>query len=174
MIELSVVRDLVAIFGVIAGLSYYIFTVRNQERSRQAQLFISIYNNHISTPTMSITLEMLMEWEWEDFDDFLNKYALPNNREAMVKMSHYFASLEGMGILCKNGLINPELVYDSQYATIIAMWEKFLPVIEEMRINLKAPQMYEDPEYLYNEMVQMRAKRGHPDTYTRDIFTKRP
>jgi hypothetical protein len=166
------VRDIVTIFGVIAGLSYYILTVRNQERSRQAQLFMSIYNNHISTPTLSILYEMLMEWEWKDFDDFLKKYTLPNNREAMVKMAHYFSSLEGMGILCKKDLIDPELVYDSQYATIIAMWEKFLPIIEELRIKTKAPQMYEDPEYLYNEMVRMRENRGHPDTYTPDLFTK--
>jgi len=29
MIELSVVRDLVAIFGVMAGFTYYAVTVRN-------------------------------------------------------------------------------------------------------------------------------------------------
>jgi hypothetical protein len=33
---LQVVRDLVAIVGVIAGFSYYIMTVRNQNRTRQA------------------------------------------------------------------------------------------------------------------------------------------
>ena len=173
MIELSVIRDLVAIFGVIAGLTYYILTVRNQEKSRQAQLFMSIYNNHISMPTMAITVEMWIEWEWEDFDDYKEKYMLPNNREAQVKMMHYFASLEGMGVLCKKGLIDPELVYDSQYGSIIGIWEKYLPIIEEMRVRQNAPQIYEDPEYLYNEMIRMRAKRGHrQETISQDIYTK--
>jgi hypothetical protein len=69
-------------------------------------------------------------------------------------------------------LIDPELVYDSQYATIIAMWEKFLPIVEELRIRQNASHLYEDPEYLYKEMIRMREKRGHPDTWTKDVFTK--
>jgi hypothetical protein len=51
MIELSTIRDLVAIFGVIAGFSYYVITVRtnqrnqqNQLETRQAQLFWNIYD----------------------------------------------------------------------------------------------------------------------------------
>jgi hypothetical protein len=51
MIEISIIRDLVAIFGVIAGFSYYVLAVRatrkNQEltlETRQAQLFMQLYN----------------------------------------------------------------------------------------------------------------------------------
>jgi hypothetical protein len=33
MVELSVIRDLLAIFGVIAGFSYYVLTVRNANHS---------------------------------------------------------------------------------------------------------------------------------------------
>ena len=65
MIELSTIRDLVAIFGVIAGFSYYVLTVRANQRNqeiamknqelmlkaqqqtvetRQAQLFMQVYN----------------------------------------------------------------------------------------------------------------------------------
>lgn len=35
---LQVVRDLVAIFGVIAGFSYYVLTVRNAQRTRELAL----------------------------------------------------------------------------------------------------------------------------------------
>ena len=58
MIELSIIRDLVAIFGVIAGFSYYVLTVRANQRNqelalkaqqlqletRQAQLLMQVYN----------------------------------------------------------------------------------------------------------------------------------
>jgi hypothetical protein len=47
MIEISMVRDLVAIFGVLAGFTYYVLTVRNSQKmqkmqleTRQAQLFM--------------------------------------------------------------------------------------------------------------------------------------
>jgi hypothetical protein len=34
---LQVVRDFVAIFGVIAGFSYYVLTVRNASKARKVQ-----------------------------------------------------------------------------------------------------------------------------------------
>jgi len=38
MIDVSVIRDLVAIFGVIAGFSYYVITVRNTNRARRKDI----------------------------------------------------------------------------------------------------------------------------------------
>ena len=55
MIELSVIRDLVAIFGVIAGLTYYMTTVRNQNRTRRAQLYMQIFNRLSSLDFTSST-----------------------------------------------------------------------------------------------------------------------
>ena len=37
MVELSVVRDIVAIFGVIAGFTYYVLTVRNTSKVSQKE-----------------------------------------------------------------------------------------------------------------------------------------
>ena len=38
MIELDVIRDLVAIFGVIAGFSYYVMTVRINQKNQELML----------------------------------------------------------------------------------------------------------------------------------------
>jgi hypothetical protein len=54
MIELSVVRDLVAIFGVIAGFSYYVLTVRNAQRNQQHQLELGKPNSSCSYWVSSI------------------------------------------------------------------------------------------------------------------------
>ncbi len=58
MFELSVVRDLVAIFGVIAGFGYYVLTVRNKQENqrqqletRQAQLYMQVYNVSHNVPS---------------------------------------------------------------------------------------------------------------------------
>ncbi|TFH13219.1 hypothetical protein E4H04_12340 [Candidatus Bathyarchaeota archaeon] len=48
MIELSTIRDLVAIFGVIAGFSYYVLTVRNKQKNQELALEsrkLSIYTS---------------------------------------------------------------------------------------------------------------------------------
>ena len=44
MIEISAVRDLVAIFGVLAGFAYYIVTVQNANKVRKTQLLMEIYD----------------------------------------------------------------------------------------------------------------------------------
>jgi hypothetical protein len=147
--------------GLTASIIYYAMVLRNQNKTRQAQLFMDLHGSHISLPTMAITVEMMYEWEWDSFDDFDSKYMFPDNKENQVKFMHYFASLERIGVLCRRGLIDPELVYDSQYSTIIFIWEKFLPIIEEYRVRMNAPQIYEDPEYLYKEMIRIREERGH-------------
>jgi len=45
LLMLQVVRDLVAIFGVIAGFTYYVLTVRNAQKTRRALLFTQIYSD---------------------------------------------------------------------------------------------------------------------------------
>ena len=69
MIELSVIRDLVAIFGVIAGFSYYVLTVRNANTARKIQLLnSSSFVNSVEVARISLEL---LDMQWEDFDDFL-------------------------------------------------------------------------------------------------------
>jgi len=70
MIELSVTRDLVAIFGVIAGFSYYVLTVRNQNRTRQAQLFMQMYNRW-NTLELRTQFDIVMNADWNDYEGFI-------------------------------------------------------------------------------------------------------
>ncbi len=147
--------------GLTASLFYYARVLENTNKTRQTQLFMNIHDSHTSLPTMAITVELAYEWDWTDYDDFILKYNMPHNKEAHVKFMHYFASLERLGILIKKGLISPELVYDSQKGTIIHIWEKYLSINTEARVRLNAPQLYDDPEYLYDEMIRIRAERGH-------------
>ena len=39
---LSMIRDIVTIFGVIAGFSYYVMTVRNSTKARKTQLLMQL------------------------------------------------------------------------------------------------------------------------------------
>jgi hypothetical protein len=72
--------------------------------------------------------------------------------------------LEGLGVLVKRGLIDVDLLYDMMYGSIIGVWEKFLPVITETRRRSDLPNLYEDIEYLYEEMIKIREERGHAVT----------
>ena len=78
MIELSVIRDFVAIFGVIVGFTYYVLTIRNQNRARQAQLFTTLSNTYTNYDGWLRNRD-LMNMEWVDYDDFEKKYGSDTN-----------------------------------------------------------------------------------------------
>ena len=83
MIELTNIRDIVAILSFVIGLSYYIITVQNQSRARKAQVLLSIQDSYYNMEGMSKTYETY-QWEWEDYDDFEEKIGSDNNPQAML------------------------------------------------------------------------------------------
>ena len=66
---LQAVSVSLAALGFLMASTYYILTLRNQYRARQAQLFMQLYQR-------SITEEANRSWwehvtmTWEDYDDF--------------------------------------------------------------------------------------------------------
>jgi hypothetical protein len=173
MVQIEYLPIVLTGIGIIVSILYYTSVLRSQNTTREAQLFMTIYNNHIALPTQTIAVELMHQWDWEDYDDFMDKYALPNNLEAHAKWTHYFSSLEGLGILLRKGLIDSDLIYSTQYGSIIMIWERFFPIIEVWR-ETAGSHLYEDPEFLYNEMIRMRTERGHPESIgeSRKLFTK--
>ena len=83
-VTLQMIRDVVAIFGVLAGFSYYVITVRNASRERKTQLAQHISEKITSLEKSLISLELL-EMEWDDFDDFLRKYDSTINQDNYSK-----------------------------------------------------------------------------------------
>ena len=72
------IRDFVTIFGVIAGFSYYVLTVRNAQRNqqhqletRQAQLFMQIYDRFTTKEFQLDYRTLAVSDDWTDYDDFI-------------------------------------------------------------------------------------------------------
>jgi hypothetical protein len=160
---------------VFAGLSigiaaiYYTLTLRNTQRAqqlqletRQAQLFMNVYQEWISKDNLK-DLHKCETMEWTDYDDFFTKYdpiENPDEHASWDKMFYYF---NGLGQLVKQDLVNPESVVDLMGGTIIGLWEKFYPLIEEMRARYPSSNAAQNFEYLYNKMKELRER---PDTMT--------
>ncbi len=179
MIELSVIRDLVAIFGVIAGFSYYVLTVRNSQRTqrqqletRQTQLFMQLYQDLLSENNMRSLLDLL-NMEWEDYDDFERKLGSDNNTDSFVKRTSIWFRMNGIGLLLRDEMIDPEKVFDLLGTWIIWLWMKWEFIINELRVRYHQPELYTEFEYLAVEMRRVRLGRGIteelPDTYTRYV-----
>ena len=158
MIELSVIRDLVAIFGVIAGFSYYILTVRNQNRTRQAQLFMQIFSRQYEIDQRR-SIHLIQSMEYDGFDDFMDKYGIENNPDAWLRMSSLGTYFEGVGVLVKRKLVDPTMVDDLMSGRIVDYWETIGPMTLEYRKRTGDYEAYEHVEYLYNVIKSIQDKQ---------------
>ena len=109
-------------------------------------------------------------WEWKDYDDFNEKYGPNNNPEDYASFLVLITYFEGVGVLVKRGLINADFVDDLLSGLIIRLWEKYETYIISLREIRQWPQFAEYVEYLYNEMIRIRAKKGHLEILTTDIY----
>ena len=156
---------------IFAGLSigiaslYYIINIRHQHETREASLFNSVYESMLSPEIFRISWELYLDWQYTDYDDFMDKYGPDTNREDYERFHRYFTHLEGMGIYVKRGLIRAELIDDFMSGDVVELWEKYGPFILEHRERRKAPAAYEHVEYLYNKVKSIR-DRQHPELAT--------
>ena len=132
-ITLQIIRDIVTIFGVLAGFTYYVLNVRNSQRiqkmtleTRQAQLFMQIYNRWADREMTKMEYEF-QEWQWNDYDDYVRKYESDvNSLSLRTTIGKYY---EGIGVLVKRGLVDPTFVDDLMSTGILRYWEKFEPIV---------------------------------------------
>jgi len=165
MVELSVIRDLVAIFGVIAGFSYYVLTVRASQRNqqlqletRQAQLMMQIASTF--SEEFSRNWLEIMSVEWSDFDDYDRK--IMKDKTRMSKFMNIGFLLESVGVLVYKKMIDIELVDHLFSSMVITYWEKFGPMEIMFREHYNNPKNAEWTEYLYNEVMRI-AIAQHPE-----------
>jgi hypothetical protein len=136
----------------VSAVIYYIFTARNAERSRKAQLFMSLYEQFNNYEWMQRWTEKFYIWEWKDFDDYFEKYGPIKNPNAFSSYNSTCAFFEGIGVLLKNKLIDIEIVTQLIYSPVVWMWEKTESITKGYRERYNAPQLWEYYEYLVNEM----------------------
>jgi len=159
MVELSVIRDLVAIFGVIAGFSYYVLTVRINQRNMKITLTNNLIQQMLTEDFLTKQME-LTYMEWEDYDDFEKRYGSDEHPENFVKRTLVFATYDSLGMLLLKGLADKEILYSSQIVSgVIFTWHKFREVLEVNRRLYSGADAWAGFEYLASEMLKLKKNR---------------
>ena len=166
MVEIGTILSFIQEAGIIVGVAYYIMNIQNNQRNqqltletRQAQTFMNIYQTVMSKEFQRDSEEILHTWNWKDMDDHYAKYG---DIQEHALGAYVCRTYDGIGTLVRSKLVDPELVYDLTYVMVLEMWEKFASVTYEVRKRYNAPQVYQDFEYLYDVLVEIRRRRGHP------------
>jgi len=154
------VRDVVTIFGVIAGFTYYVMTVRNQSKARKTQLLMQLRQSQMDLEWMKSNMELL-ETDWSTYDEFLEKYDSTVNPDNYALRNRLWQYYDGIGYLLHENLIDLDSVYHllGDFNPVIH-WRKWKPIIEENRKRYDRPYHAIWFEYLANEFRKMRVKRN--------------
>ena len=159
MIELSTIRDLVAIFGVIAGFSYYVLMVRNQSKERKIQNFMTLLERRRTPQTYRDSFQIL-QIEWKDYNDYIEKYDSSVDLENASLRNAIWAFYDGVGLSLKENMIDAETVYSLLGMQSLLVWFKWETVIKKIREGTLGDDWMENFEYLANRMIKMRQERG--------------
>jgi hypothetical protein len=150
MVQIEYLPIVLTGIGIIVSILYYTSVLRNQNKTRQTQLFLQFYNR-LTDKQFFTEFKNTLDQEWTDFDDYLEKYG--------YGPTLFDIYLEGVGLLVKRNQIDISLVDDLMSSLVITYWRSHGAVMLEMRKRRKMPQIAEWTEYLYNEIMKVSEKQ---------------
>jgi len=156
MVDASTVSVVIASAGVLAGVIYYIVEIRHQSRLRQTESVIRLspfFN--MSAREMQEAITQVCSIEYENYDDFLERYSGKPENTMLKMLGNYF---EGIGILVSKKLVEADIVYNFWGDIIQSSWEKIKPLIADMRKDSGDLNMFAFWEYLYDEMKKRKQR----------------
>jgi hypothetical protein len=156
--------------GLLVGIFYYVMTLRNQRKNqelaletRQAQLFMNIYDRRVNNPEFDALQHKIGALRWKDWDEYqaLFDYTNPETRDNHLAMSTIMYFYEGVGVLVKLNLVDIRLIAQLMGGGVLGFWEKVESIAEEAREHWYGPGFLVETEYLYHEMIKY--KEEHPE-----------
>jgi hypothetical protein len=166
MIKLEQILYVLPILALSASITYYALTIRNQNKTRQTQLFMQTYQK-VSTPELQALTAELLEWEWSDFDDFRDKYFKSTKKRG--EWASIMLLFDGLGVLLKERYIDPKILFKLEQSGTrggVLIWFKFKPIIEEIRSRENNHELLKHGEYFVDEMTRLRKQHGLPSTWS--------
>jgi hypothetical protein len=158
MLDITEISAIVVALGVVVGVFYYVLDIRHQRtmrqaeiETRQANLFMQIYDHYCSEGFLSKLDEILYRWDWKGFDDFWQRYGPTTNPEAFARWDSVGTYFKGIGVLLEKKLIDLDLVDELLGTGIRKYWEKSKSFVKEARVR-DWPHSLEGVEYLYTEL----------------------
>lgn len=151
MADVQTISLVITAISVVIGVITWTIQNWNANKTRQAGLFMQLYDHAMDDEFWKKLNEVVWYHEWKDYDDWMKKYG-PENPQAYATWFSIGTYLEGVGLLVKRKLIDVSLVSDLMLGIITEYWRKYEPLIKELRIRQKYPYYFEWVEYLYNKV----------------------
>ena len=153
--------------GVSIGIAafYYTMTLRNAQRTREAQVFLQ-FSNRMADDRFLEGLKNLREIDSSTLVDFLLQEVTKDSpiRDQWINIWYIIRSLEDLGGFLRGGFLGISVIAYTISGLIKLTWEKLAPHIEEFREKSDNIRWASELEYLYDEL--MKYIDEHPELKT--------
>ena len=182
LVTLQTISYIAGAIGVCIGGLSFAFNMRASQRNMRQTLetrklsFVTSLTNQLISEEGHRRYQELMNMEWRDYDDFERKYGSDYNVDNAAKRFSVWYTHNTLGMLVREKLIEPELLYPILGGNAIFHWTKFKDVIKEHRKRYGDEDDLSDFEFLYNEMHKVALSRNPsfkiPETLTHYVPDK--
>lgn len=162
MVDLQTVSVVLTGISVSLAAVYYAMTLRRQQETRNAQVFIQLYQKAMDQGYIRSLTEAVWLQKDDGFDEWWEKHGPESDIEFFVRWFSGLVFYESVGILVKKKMVDPAIVDDLMSGPIMLAWEKYEPIIMGIREREGWPQFQEYQEYLTGEIRKI-VDRQHPD-----------
>jgi hypothetical protein len=150
--------------GILIGIFYYISSLRNQDKARQAQLLMQMHMyRQTEVRSMDARLMDVITQRITGFQEYLERVEHDGNFEKLNMILFNF--YEAMGVFVKAGYFdirNVALMWAGQ--TRMYYENIFEPIIDEARVFYDFPRFGSETEYLCKALI--RYMDEHPELKT--------
>jgi len=154
--EIQFAYYMLAATGVLVAAIYYIISLRYNMKAREMEIFRLVTSDFSSEQGIQRYATM-MNMEWKDYEDFMEKYG-QSNPEMFGKWVSQFLGWENMGVLIKSKVVTAERIYITGGIGPILAWEKFKDVIQRRRDVTWGRDYLSNAEFLAQEMLKIKIR----------------
>jgi hypothetical protein len=172
MVDYQTLTIVLTGIGLMVALIYYAMEIRNQNRTRQAELYMQLFQRDISDEFQQKAFD-LYRLDFSDLEKLDERYL--TDRQLAASLRSFMFYLDGIGTLMRNGLV--DLEYVSQIGAgvgPIKSWEILRPWVEYYRESRNVPDYLSGFEFYANEMIRVRKQKGYDTKWsnTQKTFTE--
>jgi hypothetical protein len=168
MVEImyQMVLSTIQTLSLVVGIFYYITIMRNQQKTRELALkaqeqaletrrtgvFMQLFQFLNTEESWRNYIDSLFQTEWEDYDDFWEKYGPVNNPKMYSRINNLWMVYGEIGMLIYDGILDIKDVGRLMGVMPIRQWKKWEPIIVKHREHLGWEDSYLHFEYLGKRM----------------------
>lgn len=151
MVDTATISAVIVAVGVIIGLVFTLLELRHMAEARRMEVIMSVYKG-FGTREMIEAINSVGRLKQQGMHS-------PPPQEVLVSAMQVAVSMEGLGVLLDEGLIDIGLLNNLFGPTLDYLWEPLSTIIEGMRKSLGEPFFFVHLEKLHARLVEYRKTR---------------